>query len=76
LSVLDIAWFIYVNRLVFCGYPLARMHPNVEKWFQALRARPEFSQEIQVPPDYQAAVDSIRRQQEKDGTTLAQVAGL
>ncbi|NQV56377.1 MAG: glutathione S-transferase family protein [Rhodospirillales bacterium] len=76
LSVLDIAWFIYVNRLVLCGYPLARLHPNAENWFQALRVHPEFFKEVQVPAEYQASLDANRRQQEKDGATLEQVAGL
>jgi glutathione S-transferase len=76
LSVLDIAWFIYANRLVLCGYPLARLHPNVESWFQGLRGRPEFAKEIQVDPKVQAAIDKNHRAQEEADATLAQVAGL
>ena len=46
LTVLDIAWFIYVNRLSLAGYPIARLHPRLNGWFEALLARPEFSREI------------------------------
>jgi glutathione S-transferase len=76
LSVLDIAWVIYVNRLVRCGYPLERLHPLVHEWFWALRKRPEFDRELQVPPDVQKAVDRNHELQRKTGTTLEQVAGL
>jgi glutathione S-transferase len=34
LTVLDIAWFIYTNRLALAGYPFAKLHPNVNAWFQ------------------------------------------
>jgi len=46
LSVLDIAWFIYAYRLSLAGYPLARLHPNVNAWKDRLLARPEFVREI------------------------------
>ena len=31
-SVLDIAWFIYANRLALAGYPIARLHPRLGAW--------------------------------------------
>ena len=46
LSVLDIAWFIYVYRLSLAGYPFARLHPQVNAWMEKLLARPEFAKEI------------------------------
>jgi len=76
LSVLDIAWFVYANRLVRCGYPLKRLHPRVDSWFQPLRERPEFASEIIVPPEIQYAVEANHRQQEATGTTLIDVARL
>ena len=76
LTVLDIAWFIYVNRLVRCGYPLDRLHPNVAGWFEPLRNRPEFASEVQVPPEVQTAVEDNHKRQAAEGTTLVQVAGL
>ena len=76
LTVLDVAWVVYINRLVRCGYPLERLHPTVNEWFWPLRNSPEFDQEMQVPPDVQNAVDERHEQQRLDGTTLAEVAGL
>ena len=76
LTVLDVAWVVYINRLVRCGYPLERLHPTVNEWFWPLRNSPEFDQEMQVPPDVQKAVDERHEQQRLDGTTLAEVAGL
>jgi glutathione S-transferase len=76
LSVLDIAWFIYTNRLKLCGYPVARLHPRVETWFQGLYARDEFRREIPMDPKIQALIDENHRAQEAAGQTLEQVAGL
>ena len=76
LTVLDVAWFIYVNRLVRCTYPLDRLHPNVAKWFYPLRDRPEFAKEIVVPPEIQKAVEDNHRRQRETHTTLVEVAGL
>ena len=76
LSMLDVAWVIYVNRLVRCGYPLERLHPIVNEWFWPLRNSPEFDREMQVPPEVQKAVDERHEEQRNSGTTLAEVAGL
>ena len=76
LSVLDIAWFVYVNRLVRCGYPLEPLHPNVNAWFRSLRDRPEFADEITAPPEMQKELEEIQRKQKETGTTLVDVTGL
>lgn len=76
LSVLDIAWFIYTNRLKLCGYPVARLHPNVVTWFQGLYGRGEFVREIPMDPKIQALIDENHRAQEAAGQTLELVAGL
>ncbi len=76
LSLADIAWFIYVNRLGLCGYPVARLHPNLFAWFRPLRARPEFAGEIAVPPGIRKAIDENHRRQQAAGETLIEVAGL
>ncbi|MCY4547622.1 MAG: glutathione S-transferase family protein [Defluviicoccus sp.] len=76
LSIADIAWFIYVNRLVRCGYPVERLHPRLFAWFQPLRARDEFAREVTVPPELQKAVEENQRRQREAGKTLIDVAGL
>ncbi len=76
LSMADIAWFIYVNRLIRCGWPVERLHPNLFAWFRPLRARPEFAREVEVSPEIQRAVDENQRRQREAGKTLIDVAGL
>lgn len=76
LTVLDIAWFVYVNRLTLCGYPLARLHPRVAAWFEKLSLLPELAQEISVPPKLRIAVELNHARQRADGATLVDVAGL
>ena len=76
LTVLDIAWFVYAYRLVLGGYPLARLHPRVDDWYQRLRARPEFYQEVVPSPALGDKIEENRRRQERDGTTMGAVAGL
>ena len=76
LSVLDIAWFIYANRLVLAGYPLARLHPRVHAWFERLSARPEFAREVAMPPDATARLDAVRHAHAQAGASLETVAGL
>lgn len=76
LSVVDVAWFIYVNRLNRCGYPLRRLHPAVAGWFEALERRPEFADEVRMPAEIDRAVEENQRHQRAEGTTLVDVAGL
>ena len=76
LSLADIAWFIYVNRLILCGYPVERLHPALYAWFGPLRERPEFAGEIAVPPGIRTAIDENHRRQQAAGETVIDVAGL
>jgi glutathione S-transferase len=68
--VLDIAWLIYAHRLSLAGYPLARLHPNVNAWAERLKTTPAFAKEI----------SQLRSTSRPDagpppGATLEQVAG-
>ncbi len=75
LSVLDIAWFIYAHRLSLAGYPLARLHPRFSTWVEKLRALPEFSKEIAMPPESVTQLEATRCVQTQAGKTLETVAG-
>jgi glutathione S-transferase len=75
LSVLDIAWFIYANRLVLAGYPIARLHPRVGAWFDRLAKRPEFAKEVAMPPEAKERVEATRRAHVQAGKSLEMVAG-
>ncbi|MEM8859364.1 MAG: glutathione S-transferase family protein [Chloroflexota bacterium] len=76
LTVLDIAWYVYVKRIVTCGYPLERLHPKINSWFLTLRQRPEFTKEVEVPAHIQEKIDANHAAQAAAGTTLVKVAGL
>ena len=76
ISLLDIAWFIYVNRLSVAGYPFTRLHPRLAAWFKGLLARPEFAAEIVMPPPLQHAIAATHREQAARRRTLVDVAGI
>jgi glutathione S-transferase len=76
LSVLDIAWFIYTNRLILAGYPLARLHPRLAAWFERLNTRPEFANEIALPPPIAAHFAAGHKRHIEQGRTLELVARL
>jgi glutathione S-transferase len=76
LSVLDIAWFIYANRLALGGYPFDRLHPHVNAWAEKLRARPEFAKEVVMPPEAVQRVEATRKAHAAAGQSLEQVGGL
>lgn len=75
ISMLDIAWFIYVNRLKTASYPIARLHPRLAAWFDVLAQEPAFAQEIQLPPPLRAAIEETHRKQRAEGATLEAIAG-
>ena len=75
LSVLDIAWFIYANRLALGGYPIARLHPRLGVWFGKLAARPEFAKEVAMPPEAKERIEATRRAHAQAGKSLEMVAG-
>ncbi len=76
ISLLDIAWFIYVNRLTVAGYPFARLHPRLAAWFSVLQTLPEFASEIVMPPPLRDAIAQTHREQAARQRTLVDVAGL
>ena len=49
LSVIDIAWFIYVTRLKTAKYPIHILHPLVNDWYEKLNENEMFSKEVNLP---------------------------
>lgn len=49
LSVIDIAWFVYVTRIQHANYPLQERHPNVYEWYKRLYKNKKFKDEVQIP---------------------------
>lgn len=76
LSILDIAWFIYANRLTLAGYPIARLHPNMGAWYGRMEAMPAIAREIELPPPVKAEFDATRAKHLAEGINLEAVAGL
>lgn len=76
LTVLDMAWFIYANRLLLAGYPMKRLHPNLAMWFQRMHQRPEFAKEVTLPRPVEQHFAEIRSAQALARQTLEQIAGL
>jgi glutathione S-transferase len=75
LTVLDIAWFIYVDRLTLAAYPFKRLHPRVSDWFARLLERPEFAKEVALPPQVSENFAATRRAHAQAGKSLELVAG-
>jgi glutathione S-transferase len=73
LTVVDIAWLIYENRLALAGYPFERLHPRVHAWAEKLRAMPEFAKEVGQLRHAPEELAAIHRAQA--GRTLEVVAG-
>jgi glutathione S-transferase len=74
LTVLDIAWFIYVDRLTLAAYPFTRLHPRVADWFAKLLARPEFAKEIELPAPVSERFAATRNAHAQAGKSLERVA--
>ena len=46
LSILDLAWFISINRIIIAGFPVKYNYPNIKAWFQMLSSDKRFSREV------------------------------
>ncbi len=75
-SVLDIAWFISVNRLILTGYPIGRLHSKLGAWYDRLAKMPEIAKEVALPPRVKEKFDATRAQHLADGVHLEAVVGL
>ena len=75
-SVLDIAWFVYANRLMLTGYPIGRLHPKLGAWYDRLAKISEIAKEVVLPPPVKKKFDATRAQHLADGVHLEAVVGL
>ena len=76
ITVIDIAWYVYISRLQFAGYPVARRHPRVHAWWERLSADDRFSLEVQPPPPLRESIAKNHAEWVRIGTTFADVTGL
>ena len=73
---MDIAWFIYVNRLGLAGYPIGRLHPNLGKCYERIEQMREIAKDIELPPPVRKKFVATRAQHLAEGMHLEAVAGL
>jgi glutathione S-transferase len=77
LSLVDVAWFIYVSRMVgLLAYPMESLHPHVFAWFERLRSQPAFAKEAVVPDHVQAQLAERRARESSEGRSFRQVAAV
>jgi glutathione S-transferase len=69
-SMLDIAWWITVHRLVSLGHPFDR-YPALQAWHDKLAAREHFMHEVAPPAERAEAMRGYRDKLVAEGATLA-----
>lgn len=74
-SVVDIAWFVYANRLQIAGYPLER-HPALSRWYAALLARPGWADEVMLPDALRPMVAEHQARLEREQRRLTDICDL
>jgi len=75
ISVADIAWFVTIYRLHLAAYPLSRLHPRLNKWFEDLHQREDFATEVRAPQALMKKLKDTRQHQLEQSTTLSDIAG-
>lgn len=75
LTGVDIAWFIYCNRLRLAGYPLS-VHTNLVAWFDRLNSMDAFAKEIALPPEFEVAMKDNQAKLSATGDSLSKITGL
>jgi glutathione S-transferase len=73
ISVLEIAWFISVHRLVTAGYPIEN-HPRLAALYERLLARNTFAREIDPAAPLRWALGAYGAYRRILGTTLREFA--
>ena len=76
ITIIDIVWFIYAHRLKSTGYPLKRLHPGLEAWYQSLLYRPEIAKEVADPLPLKVIRFMTQTYQAITNTTLEKVTGI
>ncbi|MFK7731656.1 MAG: glutathione S-transferase family protein [Pseudomonadales bacterium] len=46
ISIADAFWSMKILRLIECGYPVEKHHPELYAWYQRVYARPSFQNEV------------------------------
>lgn len=73
ITLADIAWYIYAQRLINSSYPLHKLHPAVGQWFDRLHSDPKFANEVPSGGPIGAITKLLHAAQTLRGTTLQRV---
>ncbi|KAF2153886.1 hypothetical protein K461DRAFT_266987 [Myriangium duriaei CBS 260.36] len=73
LSIVDIAWLVYVQRLVYVGYPHNDLHPHIAAWRAKLMDQPAIAKELELPQELRGMVADRQRSLTEAGQTLTKV---
>jgi glutathione S-transferase len=76
LSVVDIAWFVYVHRLKLAGYPLSRLRTSLREWYTRLAHPPEIARELVLPQDLEDMINARQRALRCSSQSLEAICGL
>tara|TARA_X000000950_G_scaffold239390_1_gene291939 strand:- start:1821 stop:2675 length:855 start_codon:yes stop_codon:yes gene_type:complete len=60
ITVLDVAWFININRIVKAGFDLKNKYPNTNKWYKKLKSNKNFSKEVKEDLPIKIIVNMFR----------------
>ena len=73
ISLLDVAWLVYAQRLTYAGYPLRDLHPRMDAWRARLLKRSPIAKELGMPPAVEEHVAARQRALRRSRQTLADV---
>jgi glutathione S-transferase len=74
-SLLDVAWFVYVTRMKLVSYPVEKLHPRLDAWYKDLKKYAEFNDETIVPEHLKVQLADRRARDISNGKSLVQLAG-
>ncbi|MCJ2071327.1 glutathione S-transferase family protein [Methylobacterium sp. J-030] len=73
LSIVDVAWLVYVERLACAGYPIGDLHPHVAAWRYRLLEQSAIARELELPEALRGMIADRQRALASAGRTLAAV---
>ena len=60
-TMVDIAWLVYAQRLIHAGYPIDDLYPNMAKWRTQLMRHPDIAGELEMPDGLCAMIAQRQR---------------
>lgn len=73
LTMIDIAWLVYAQRLTDAGYPMQELHPHVAEWHARMMKQQAIAKEVALPEGMDKAVPAWQQELKKAGKTLTDI---